>query len=187
MALTDEELERLRAISSDEQPDFIGEEFEQAKFGTVDACETDKSWAYIHSALTGADPDGPLRMPEPKSSKKTSFFASLFGAKASTIANLEPPQGDERKAIMGGEALLDADDYYIGLTRSGDVAAVASALERVSNGELGQKIQNMHRRFDASGSAEESADYAMGWYPDLVTFFRAAANANKHVIFTVDF
>lgn len=178
LALTDQELSDLREQASEHQADYIGETFEAAKFDTDDACETDKSWAYIHSALNGTDPDGPLIM---GAQPKPGFLNGIFGrAQQKQIS-------DERYAIMGDSAVLDSEDYYIGLIAKDRVPAVSTALAAFSTDELGRLVKEVHRKFAASGSAADAADYATGWFPALVKFYASAADARKHVIFTVDF
>lgn len=186
LALTDEELNALCALRSvEDQISHIGSDIETTKFGTPDACETDKSWAYIHATLTGTDPDGPLEIPsEPAPRTSDSFLARLFGRSTpSPVA----PGGAERYAIMGQRALLSTDDYYVGLVPKEEVAAVASALGLIAAQELGRRLAEVHRRFGASGDPGEAVEYALGWYPNLVVFYREAAEHGKHVIFTVDF
>lgn len=182
LALSDEEFHTLRLLSEPEQVEHIGNVLETAKFGSDDACETDKSWAYIHAALTGSDPDGPLQFPEPRPAQPNSFLGALFGKKSVAVES-----ADARHAILGCEALLLAEDYYIGLIPASDVLRVSSALQSVSTDDLGQRVRAVHESYKASGSADEAVDYATGWYSGLVAFFSRAANTNKHVIFTVDF
>jgi hypothetical protein len=178
IALTNAELDQLRAIAAEDQADYVANDLEEVKFGTADACETDKSWAYIHAALNDVDPDGPLVM---KSERKAGFLARLFDRHESVDA------GEAKFAIMGHEPLLSTEDYYIGLVDADKVSAVASALEEIPTEALGDRVRTVHQHFRASGSPEVAAEYVTGWYPGLVEFYRAAANARKHVIFTVDF
>jgi hypothetical protein len=176
LALTDQELSNLRKQSAEHQADYIGEALEAVKFDTDDACETDKSWAYIHSALNGTDPDGPLAM---GAQPKQVFLSGIFG-RTQQIS-------DGRYAIMGDSAVLDSEDYYIGLIASDRVPTVWTALAAISTDELGRLVKEVHRKFAASGSAADAADYAMSWFPALVQFYSGAADTRKHVIFTVDF
>lgn len=52
---------------------------------------------------------------------------------------------------------------------------------------LAEKIRTAHRHFEASGNADDAAEYALNWYDDLVAFFVRAAKARKHVIFHVNY
>jgi hypothetical protein len=165
-------------LPAEERADHIANELEAAKFGSIDACETDKSWAYIHSALNGTDPDGPLVV---GSAQKSGFLSRLFGGRPSDDA------GEAKFAIAGHDHVLRSEDYYIGLVDAARVETVAASLQAMPNDTLGQRVKAAHRRHQASGSADEAAEYAMGWYPGLVEFYRAAADAKKHVIFTVDY
>jgi Domain of unknown function (DUF1877) len=177
IALNDEELLLLEANSPDEMADYIAEVLEETKIGTPDCCETDKSWAYIHSAFNGTDPDGPLEM---RVEPKVGFFSRLLGKKLEGV-------GHEKYTIMGHDPLLVSDVYYIGIVDSDRVQSVADALSAIPTESLGEQVRKMHRKFDASGSEGDAAEYAMGWYPDLVEFYRQATKNNKHVIFTVDY
>jgi len=183
LALDDDELRALLALADEAKFDHINEELEESKFHTPDACETDKSWAYIHSAFNGTDPDGPLTRPTPNR-PSVSIIRRLLGRQPDVPAQRE---GAERLAIAGSQALLLTDDFYIGLVPSDEVGSVADALEGIPTGELERRVGQMHRRFKASGSPDDAAEYAGGWYPNLVAFFRSAADSGKHVIFTVDF
>ena len=177
IALNDDELSELRAIPEAERADFVSETIEASKFGTPDCCETDKSWAYIHSALNSTDPDGPLEIGH---EEQPGLLARLLGKKAS-------PENQSKFAIMGHGHVLMSEDYYIGFVQKERVSGIADALEAISVDDLGDKVRTVHARFNASGSADDAAEYAMSWYPGLVKFFRTAAGNKKNVIFTVDF
>jgi hypothetical protein len=182
LALDDAELGALRTLSDADKADHVGETLEATKFGTSDACETDKSWAYIHAALTGSDPDGDLGIPGAPA-PKTTFLDRLFGRGApQSIA-----RSGERAAILGTDVVLASPDYFIGLVPQDRVHEVADALARIPVEELGDRVRAVHGKFQSSGDADECAEYAMGWYPALVEFLQTSATAGKNVIFTVDF
>lgn len=183
LALTDEELQQLSALDSSVRSDHIANVLEEKKFGSEDACETDKAWTYINAALTGSDPDGPLNLPAAQQSKPRSFLNKLRGRYAGSVG----PAADATNAILGCRSLLFVADYYIGFVPAADVGKVSDALEQISTDTLGQRVRDVHARHRASGSADDAAGYAMSWYSGLVEFFSRAARANKHVIFTVDF
>lgn len=178
IALSDDELDRLWMIDLDERADYIGNYFEEEKFGTEDACETDKSWAFMHSALNDADPDGPMMIAQ---APEGGFFSKLFGRRK------KPSFGEARFAIMGHAYVLQSDDYYIGLIEADRIEEVAADLSKISVTEMGRLVRENHVTFQASIAPETASEYAMGWYEDLVTFFQTAARAKKNVIFTVDF
>jgi hypothetical protein len=177
IALNDDELAELWAIPEAERAGYVSETFETAKFGTPDCCETDRSWAYIHSALNGTDPDGPLEI---GNEPKPELLTRLFNKKVSL-------ENQSKYAIMGHGHVLMSDDYYIGFVQKERVSGIADALESISVDALGDKVRMVHTQFSASGSADDAADYAMGWYPGVVEFFRAAAGNEKNVIFTVSY
>jgi hypothetical protein len=113
-----------------------------------------------------------------------SLIRRLLGRQADGLGSGE---GAERLAIAGGQALLLTDNFYVGLVPSEDVGSVADALEHIPTRELEWRVGQMHRQFEASGSSDDAVEYAGGWYPNLVVFFRNAADSGKNVIFTVDF
>jgi Domain of unknown function (DUF1877) len=178
IALTDDELAQLRSVPPEEQSDFVSENFEVEKFGSPDCCETDKSWAYIHSALNGTDPDGPLEIGQ---EKQPGFFSRLLGQKPVLIEN------QAKFAIMGHDHILSSEDYYIGFAARERVDGIATALGAITADELGDLVRQVHQKFNASGTADDAAEYAMGWYPEVVSFYRHAADSGKHVIFTVSY
>jgi Domain of unknown function (DUF1877) len=177
IALNDDELAELMAIPEGERADYVSETFEVAKFGTPECCETDRSWAYIHSALNNTDPDGPLEI---GNEPKQGVFARLLGGKAN-------PEDQSRYAIMGHDHILISEDYYIGLVQKERASGIADALESISVDILGDRVRKVHAKFNASGSADDAAEYAMGWYPGVVEFFRTASSYGKNIIFTVSY
>jgi hypothetical protein len=147
--------------------DYITNELEEIKFESGDVAESDKSWAYIHSAMLGIDPDGPLER-EPED-------ASLADA------------SDARYVIMGRELLESSDNAYIGLTRASDVPAVAAALGAITVEDLGRRVARAHQRFGATGEADQAAEYAASWFIGLVEFYRTTAQRGENVLFSVYF
>ncbi len=178
IALTDAELAQLETMAADELPDFIANELEEKKFGTPDACETDKSWAYIHSALNGTDPDGELSLATPA---KSGLMSRLFGPKPL------PDVGAAKYAIIGTRQLVDSDNYFVGLVPAEQVEVVSACLGLIPEGHFRDRVHIVHKQFHAAGSASDVTEYALGWLPGLVEFFDNAAKAKKNVIFTVDF
>ncbi|MFT4026878.1 MAG: DUF1877 family protein [Novosphingobium sp.] len=184
LALTSDELKVLSELSDGEQPEHIANHLEATKFDTTDACETDKSWAYIHSALTRTDPEGPLAIPEKSAATSQGLFSRLFGSRV-PIGSDEIDA--ERYAVMGKMPLLVSEGYYIGVVPRETVGAVAKALGKISSDLLAERLHEVHDLFSAEGDPVQAANYATGWYPGLVSFYERAAEAQKHVIFTVDF
>ena len=178
IALTDDELSDLQALSSDEVAEFISNELEEKKFGTVDAFETDKSWGYIHSALNGTDPDGDLGP-----ASQANGVIMLHSSKPILL----PDVGAAKFLIIGTEQLLVSKDYFVGLIQAANVKSVESSLRSITGGYFRERLQIVHEHFKASGNTHEVCEYALGWLPGLTKFFSAAAKSGKNVIFTVDF
>jgi hypothetical protein len=177
IALSDDELSQLRSVPAKEQGSFISETFEVEKFDSPDCCETDKSWAYIHSALNGTDPDGPLEIGR---EEQSGFFSRLLGKKPIL-------ENQAKFAIMGHDHILSSDEYYIGFTAKERVDEIATALSAITTDELGDLVCQVHRKFNASGTSDDAAEYAMSWYPEVVSFYRHAADTGKNIIFTVSY
>jgi len=172
-------LQQLRTVSKAGLFDHIAEELEQSKFGTDDCCETDRAWAYIHSALNLTDPDGPLIF---RVAEQPGFLDRLLGKK---------PQEFERRpaqmAFLGEEQLRNDENGTVGLMTSSTVALVAEDLERISPNDLERGLRAALVKFGASGSADNAVEYWQSWYSGLVDFFRKAASNGKNVIFTVSY
>ena len=165
IALTDAELRELYA--SDDVVAHVGGYLEELKFGTPDTCETDKAWRYIHEALNSsrdvADRSGrPLKRPR--------FVLWRY----------------ERYAICGIDTLLDQEDYFIGGSRPSDVKIIAISLAGISTDEMRARLWRLYADLPDFDEPAEIADYVLQWYPQLVGFYRGAAEGRKHVIFTVD-
>ena len=188
LRVTDEELAHIEGLSSEAEIDeYLVEELEELKFESGDVAETDKSWAYIHSALMGADPDGPLeRSPTQTLQQNQGFLKRLFGtnpiAPAPWIDN-----GPAKYAIVGFEDVVSSEAMHLGLSRKGEVTRIAQTLQEISTEDLKRLVMEAHRRFDAAGDADEAADYAASWYEGLVEFYRRSAEVDQHVIFSVSF
>ncbi|MEL6531266.1 MAG: DUF1877 family protein [Pseudomonadota bacterium] len=188
LRLTDQELVNIEALPNSRAiNEYITEELEEAKFESGDVAETEKSWAYIHAAMMGADPDGPLeREPSIFSQPSKGFFGKLFGTKEQASKPWRDT-GRAKYVIIGVETLVSDEDHFFGLTKKTDVGTVSSALGKISSEELRRLVVQSHERFEAMGDARECAEYADSWFPGLVEFFRKTAERNEHVLFTVNF
>ncbi|WP_298464426.1 DUF1877 family protein [uncultured Erythrobacter sp.] len=188
LRLTDQELAHIEALPNSRAIDeYITEELEEAKFNSGDVAETDRSWAYIHAAMMGADPDGPLeRESSIISQPAKGFFGKLF-AMGKQASESWRDTGRAKYVIIGNETLVANDDHFFGLTRKTDVGAVASALDDISSEELQRLVVQAHERFEAMGDAQECAEYADSWFSGLVEFYRKTAERNEHILFTVSF
>ncbi|MGW2397414.1 YfbM family protein [Kitasatospora sp. NPDC001664] len=118
-------------------------------------CDTDKAWDAIHRSLT----DG-----------------QLGGDNGTYPLNA---------VVLGGLQLNEGDDYVVSLLTPDQVRDVADAVAEVGREEL----RAGYERIDAEdyGPNFGHEDFAYTWanFADLVVFFRQAADAGSHVIFTV--
>jgi len=156
-AITDEDLEALRAAESDEDlieviQEEIEERWEKAQ-GFV--CETDKAWDAIHRCLT----DG----------------------------RLEFENGNEPLSlcILGGEQLHSGDDYIVSLVLQPQLRPLADALTKITQEFMRERYFELPDDYDMAKS-QEDCQYTWDWFSDLPEFFDRAEKAGRHVIFTVD-
>jgi len=156
-AITDEDLEALRAAESDEDlieviQEEIEERWEKAQ-GFV--CETDKAWDAIHRCLT----DG----------------------------RLEFENGSEPLSlcILGGEQLHSGDDYIVSLVPHPKLRSLADALAKVTPEFIRERYLELPDDYEMEKS-QEDCQYTWDWFSDLPAFFDRAEKAGRHVIFTVD-
>jgi Domain of unknown function (DUF1877) len=112
--------------------------------------------------------------------EQPSLVGRLFGQTPET-------QNQAKFAIMGYSPILVSDDEYTGLVDKDRVSGVAMALKAIELEKLGELVRQMHRKYRASGSADDAAEYAMSWYDSLISFYQHAADAGKNVIFTVSY
>lgn len=87
------------------------------------------------------------------------------------------------RGIVGGEQLYAGDDYIISLVRGSGVAEVAAAMERVTEQEMRTAYEGIEGYAPEWG--DQDWEYTWEYFKDLPAFFRRAAEAGRHVIFTV--
>ena len=159
MAIDESELIALMSTPEGKRADFATE-LEERKSGTRSAYATDKAWVFLHEALNDCDPFGSYALP-------------------GGLVEMD------RYAIIGGEDLEQADDYYIGLLRSEFVGPVADTLDRYTDADIARRVMATHERLGLSNGAQDAAYAAENW-PGFTAFYRNARDAGDHVIFTVD-
>lgn len=156
-AITDQDLEALRAAESDEAViEVIQEEIEERwekDQGFV--CETDKAWDAIHRCLT----DGHL--------------------------GFDNGTDPLRLCILGGEQLYSGDDYIVSLVPHAKLRPLADALAKLTPEFIGERYSQLPDDYDTEKS-QEDCQYTWDWFSDLPAFFDRAEKAGRHVIFTVD-
>lgn len=121
----------------------------------VDHCDTDKAWDAIHRSLT----DGYL-----------GYSNGAFPLNA---------------VILGGAQLYEGDDYIVSLLTSEQVRDVAHAVADVDQAALKEGYDRIDIQDYGPEFGDEDFAYTWSNYRDLVMFFRRAAAAGQHVIFTV--
>jgi hypothetical protein len=120
----------------------------------VDHCDTDKAWDAIHRSLT----DGYLG----------------YGNGTYPL----------NSTILGGTQLYEGDECIVSLLTPDRVRDVADAVADVDR----EVLKEGYDRIDIGDYGPEfgDEDFAYTWsnFTDLVAFFRRAAEAGRHVIFT---
>ncbi|WP_077147646.1 DUF1877 family protein [Sphingopyxis sp. KK2] len=159
-AVDDTTLSGLLCTPAAARADYVANEIEE-NWESNFATETDKAWPLIHASLQGSNPeaDGLERLYD----KPVSW------------------------AVLGREFLDSDPNYLIALIQSRDVAAVASLLKSVSADDIIDRLGAAIDHFGCKNVGAAEARYAGEWFPNLEQFFQRAAEAKRHVIFTVDF
>jgi hypothetical protein len=87
--------------------------------------------------------------------------------------------------ILGGRLLYEGDNYIISLLTPDQVSDVAKALAEVDRDRLWAGYQSISQD-EYIDYGTEDFEYTVANFADLPPFFRRAADAGRHVIFTVD-
>lgn len=169
LAVTEEQVERLRRVSNGEEVDE-DENVDAAVWAAVQGIEerlperyyhdTDKAWDGLHRALTADNtPDG----------------------------RLSPGAGEHplNLCVMGGEPFCEGEDYSICLIEPDQVAEVASALAEVEEAWLRKRFFTLDPRAAEYDINEDQFEYVWGNFQGLPEFFARAAAEGRAVIFTV--
>jgi len=155
-AITDDQLERLLAASSDDEVIEVIQEDIEAEWEEDWLRETDKAWDAIHRCLT----DG-----------KLGFENGTFPLNA---------------VILGGKQLYRGEDYIVSLVEPKFVPLVAEALCAVDQEALRQGYERISQANYDGEIGEEDFEYTWQWFKELPGLFREAAAAKRAVVFSVD-
>ncbi len=118
-------------------------------------CESDKAWDAIHRCLT----DGSL-----------------------TFKGGNNPL---RLCILGGEQLLQSDNYIVALVEHDRLRQLADALAAVTPKFVADRYWAIADDYQEPKSNED-CQYTWDWFSDLPSFIDRAEKAGRNVIFTVD-
>jgi hypothetical protein len=89
------------------------------------------------------------------------------------------------KVFFGARTLNTDDDYFVVLATPEEVRAVAIELEKVTEAWLrGRYFELPFPDYQGEKSGEDW-DYTWGNFEGMPQFYRRAADAGKHVVFTV--
>lgn len=155
-AIDAETAARLLAAEDDEDVIAIIEEIEGDPEADVDQCESHKAWDAIHRSIT----DGLL-----------------------THDNGEYPLN---ATILGGRQLYEGDDYIVSLLAPHQVRDVAESLALVDRDRLLTGYRSIDVDDYGGDIGDQDFEYTWTNFTKVAAFFRRAANAGRHVVFTVD-
>jgi hypothetical protein len=158
-ALSESEVKRLKELAGDsERRDCLQSEIEESYFADHKhlMCESDKAWDALHRCLT----DGML-----------------------SYNNGDFPLNH---VILGGEPLYFEDDYIMSLKTPHQVAAVASAMDGITESELRSRYFRLNPDESGCPVDEEDFSYNWHWFQTIREFYKRAAAESRHVLFTAD-
>lgn len=155
-AITEEELGQLLSAKSDGELMAVIGDGIEERWDQDWLMQTDKAWDAIHRCLT----DGRLE-----------------------YENGEYPL---RLCILGGRQLYSGDDYVVSLKDPGQCADLAMSLARVDEEWLRERYFAIPAESFGREPTEEDFAYTLDWFSGLGDFYGKAAQAKRHVIFTVD-
>jgi hypothetical protein len=120
------------------------------------AYETDKAWDALHRCLSNG--------------------------------TLDPEQGEPplNRAFFGGQILNSEADYFVVLLTPAQVQELAGALANVTEPWLRSRYFDVPFPDYQGEKSEEDWEYTFANFEGLPEFFAKAAQAGRHVIFTVD-
>ncbi len=96
--------------------------------------------------------------------------------------------GDEalNLAVLGGSSLYEGEDYFVILKTPQQCVAIAEALSDFDQARLRVRYDKIDAEDYGVPPSEEDFAYTWVWFEGLADFYRKAASAQRHVIFTVD-
>ncbi|MGI4875348.1 MAG: YfbM family protein [Janthinobacterium lividum] len=144
--------------SEEERADYVREILETNYFENHQlwVAELNKSWDALHRSLT----DGKLAWD-----------------------NGEFPLN---QVILGGEILCSNGDYIIVLKAQEQIAAIATAVNQVSEEQLRERYFRIDPEEYDDAVDEEDFAGTWAWFEDSKEFWQLAADENRSVLFTVD-
>ena len=158
-ALTDEEVEKLKGMSDEQDRlEYLTEEIEEQylegnkKF----AAESDKSWDAMHRVLA----DGEL-----------------------TWEGGEYPLNH---TVLAGELLYTDDDYIMSLKTPTQVKDIDKALDAITEHEFKQKYFSIDSKSYGFELTNEDFEYTWDWFQNVRQFYSRAAADSRYVLFTAD-
>ena len=155
-AITNDQLQRLLAASSDDDVLEVMQEDVEEAWEEEWLRETDKAWDAIHRCLT----DG-----------KLGFENGSFPLNA---------------VVLGGKQLYRGEDYIISLVEPRSVPLVAEALGAVDREALRLGYERIAQTDYDGEIGEEDFEYTWQWFKELPGLFSKAAAARRAVVFSVD-
>jgi hypothetical protein len=117
--------------------------------------DTDKAWDALHRCLS----DGTL--------------------------DLDAGEYPLSHAVLGGQQMLDGDDYSVIYVTAEQVHDVATALQAVTQDWLRDRYAELDEA-DYGPRSDEDFDYTWENFGDVAGFFAESADQDRAVIFTVD-
>ncbi len=105
-----------------------------------------------------------------------------------TDGTLDPSGGTTplKWAVLGGEDLSGDPDWFAGLVRAPQVQKVAEAMAPLDEAWWRDRYAAMARQGYEPRDDEDDCEYTWDWFLELREFYRAAAEAGRAVLFTVE-
>jgi len=155
-AITSADANRLLAASSEDEVLRIIQDDIEEKWDEEWLYESDKAWDAIHRCLT----DGTLN--------PTSGVYPL------------------KLAILNGHRIDAGPNYIVSLTTPDQAKDVAASLAELSQASLRERYDALDPDDYYLGKSSDDFLYTWEYFDGLAGFFQRAADARRHVIFTVD-
>ncbi len=155
-ALTDRDVKELCAIEEDRRVEHVTDVIEEREIDGEWAVETDKAWDAIHRCLAGG--------------------------------RLEWDGGDDplECVILRGEPLYSGDDYILSHKSPALVRQIAAKIGDVTHDDMRARYYSIDPDAYGMPLSDEDWEYTWHWFKSLVDFYRRAAQAGRHVLFTAD-
>jgi|ERR1700687_1742722 len=155
-AISSTDADRLLAAPTPDEVLRIIQEDIEEKWDDEWLYQTDKAWDAIHRCLT----DGTL---DPN--------AGVYPLKL---------------AILNGRRIDAGPNYIISLTTPIAARDVASSLASIDRAWFQNRYNAIEQHDYGQPKSEQDLEYTWDWFKGLDALFRKAADAQRHVIFTVD-